>query len=198
MSNLLTKITEVIRQDIQESKWKQTQSNPVIEIQRELKEVQASVKKAKQLTERQELLKKEFEKEYDHAKSMATKRKEHVQLAEEAGEEALAAAALREFNYYSGRAERLEKTCAEAESQLEALELQLEQLTFELKDLELKRLEYMAKENAVIGEKQSAKLKTPEKATDEDRRYEQIEQHLKQSAKKKEELSIDEQIEQLK
>ncbi|TFD99593.1 PspA/IM30 family protein [Jeotgalibacillus salarius] len=195
MSNVLTKITEVIRQDILEAKRNREHSNPVNDIQRELKDCQAAVKKAKQLTDRQELLKKEFEKEYSHAKSMADKRKEHVQLAEEAGEEALSAAALREFTYYSGRAERLEKTLAEANAQLETLELQLEQLTFELKDLELKRLEYMAKENAVIGEKQSA---TPKKVTEEDRRYHQIEQYLKGTDKKKEEQSIDEQIEQLK
>ncbi|MFB1083363.1 PspA/IM30 family protein [Jeotgalibacillus sp. JSM ZJ347] len=195
MTNVLSKITEVIKQDILEAKWNREQLNPVNEIQREIKECQASVKKAKQLTERQELLKREFEKEYTHAKSMAAKRKEHVQLAEEAGEESLAAAALREFNFYSERAERLEKTLSEANSQLENLELQLESHTFQLKDLELKRLEYMAKENAVIGEKQSARMK---EATDEDRRYAQIEKHLKENAKKKEELTIDEQIEQLK
>ncbi|WP_404408347.1 PspA/IM30 family protein [Jeotgalibacillus malaysiensis] len=195
MTNVLTKITEVIKQDILESKWNREQSNPVSEIQREIKECQASVKKAKQLTERQELLKREFEKEYSHAKSMAAKRKEHVQLAEEAGEESLAAAALREYNFYSDRAERLEKTMSEANAQLEKLELQLEEHTFRLKDLELKLLEYMAKENAVTGEKQSAPLK---EITDEDRRYEQIEKHLKENAEKKEELSIDEQIEQLK
>ncbi|AJD90524.1 hypothetical protein JMA_12070 [Jeotgalibacillus malaysiensis] len=195
MTNVLTKITEVIKQDILEAKWNREQSNPVNEIQREIKECQGAVKKAKQLTERQELLKREFEKEYSHAKSMAAKRKEHVQLAEEAGEESLAAAALREYNFYSDRAERLEKTCSEADAQLERLELQLEEQTFKLKDLELKRLEYMAKENAVIGEKQAAPVK---EVTDEDRRYEQIEKHLKENAKKKEELTIDEQIEQLR
>ncbi|TFE01197.1 PspA/IM30 family protein [Jeotgalibacillus sp. R-1-5s-1] len=198
MNHVLTKIAEVIKQDFQDAKWKKEMSNPLTALSKEIKDCEAAVKRAQQLTDRQKLLKKEFEKEFREAKSMAEKRKEHVKLAEEAGKEELAAAALREYTYYSGRTERLEITIREAEAQLKDLEHQQEQITFKLKDLQLKRLEYMAKENAVKGEKQASFMLNPEQVTDEDRRFMQIDQYLKSEEKKKEVLTIDEQIEELK
>lgn len=198
MTNLLVRIADAIKSDFYEEKKGENKNNPIQTLNRYLRECEEEVEKVTALVERQRLLKNEFTKELNTAATMVSKREQHVRLAEEAGESELAAAALRELTHYQGRKDRLEISVQETAKQLHTLEQMHTDMKHKLKDMYIKRLEVMGKENIAQATKKAEHIFSEDEGQNaEELRFKKIEAYLHQLDKdevQEEEQTVDQQI----
>ncbi|MBS4198793.1 PspA/IM30 family protein [Bacillus sp. FJAT-49732] len=142
-------------QDVTEVKVKQ---NPIAQLNKYVRDSEKEVEKAGKLVERQRLLKNEFYKEWKQANALANKRKEQRDLAIQAGENGLAETALQYQAQAEQQAERLQLAYETAIEQLSELEQKLEEMKLKVKDMHIKRLELMGKENVLSMKEKMNKL----------------------------------------
>ncbi|MEK5424892.1 PspA/IM30 family protein [Cytobacillus sp. FSL R7-0680] len=147
MVNLLTRIKNTIVTDINEVLDKKESKNPIALLNQYLRQSEQETEKVKKYIERQFKLREEFRKELAHAMDMATKRKGQAEVAERAGEEELATFAKTEAQYFSERADKLQTMVAEASEELGKLERQYEEMKHKLKDMQIRRMQLMGREN---------------------------------------------------
>jgi lia operon protein LiaH len=147
MSNLFTRIKNTISADFHDIIDQKEQKNPISLLNQYLRECEQEVEKVRKLVERQYTLKEEFQKEYVQAKDLADKRKYQSEIASTAGEIELFDFAQREYEYYSERTSLLSTAKEEAEKQLQDLERKYEEMKHKLKDMHIKRMELMGREN---------------------------------------------------
>ncbi|KGP73354.1 PspA/IM30 family protein [Pontibacillus yanchengensis] len=147
MANLFTRIKESISADLHDMLDEKEEKNPVAALNHYLRQSEQETEKVRKLVERQYRLREEFSKEAQQARDMADKRKQQLEVARKAGEEQMVEFAMREYEEYTARAERMEQSRQEAASQLETLEQKYEEMKHRLKDMKLKRMEVMGREN---------------------------------------------------
>ncbi|HLT55723.1 MAG TPA: PspA/IM30 family protein [Bacillota bacterium] len=147
MANLFTRIKDSIEADLHDVLDKKEQKNPIKALNQYLRQAEAEKEKVKKLIERQYRLKEEFAKEHFRAQELADKRLKQANIAEKAGEEALYEFAMKEHEEYQGRADRMKVSMQEASAQLENLEQKYEEMKHRLKDMHLRRMELMGREN---------------------------------------------------
>ncbi|MBM7587885.1 phage shock protein A [Bacillus pakistanensis] len=147
MTNLFTRIKNTITADFHDIIDQKEQKNPISLLNQYLRECEQEVEKVRKLVERQYTLKEEFQKEYVQAKDLAEKRKHQSEIASTAGEIELFDFAQREYEYYSERTSLLSTAKEEAEKQLQDLERKYEEMKHKLKDMHIKRMELMGREN---------------------------------------------------
>ncbi|KHE69405.1 PspA/IM30 family protein [Halobacillus sp. BBL2006] len=147
MANLFTRLKDSITADIHEALDQKEQKNPIAMLNQYLRESEKETEKVRKLVERQYRLKDEFTQEYQRAQDMADKRKRQAEVAQRAGEESMYEFAVKEQQEYEGRAERLQASRRDAIEQLETLEHKYEEMKHKLKDMHLKRMELMGREN---------------------------------------------------
>lgn len=147
MTNIFTRIKESIVSDLHYALDQKEQKNPIAALNHYLRQSEQEKEKVRQLVERQFKLKDEFFKEYQLAKNLAEKRMKQAEIAGQAGEEQLHEFALREHQEYIARAERMKASYDEAAEALEVLEQKYENMKHKLKDMHLRRMELMGREN---------------------------------------------------
>ncbi|MFC7062506.1 PspA/IM30 family protein [Halobacillus seohaensis] len=147
MTNLFTRLKDSITADFHEVLDQKEQKNPITMLNQYLRESEKETEKVRKLVERQYRLKDEFAREYQKSQDMADKRKHQAEVAQKAGEETMYEFALKEQQEYEARADRLKDSRLEAIEQLETLEQKYEQMKHKLKDMYLKRMELMGREN---------------------------------------------------
>ncbi|UZJ79056.1 PspA/IM30 family protein [Fictibacillus sp. KU28468] len=147
MSTLFTRIKNSIAADFHEMLDQKEQKNPLSLLNQYLRQCEQETDRVRKLVERQFILTEEFTKEYREAKSHAEKRKKQADLALQAGESDLHEFAANEQQRYDERAARLNDAKLEAKRELEALEQKFEQMKHKLKDMYVKRMELMGREN---------------------------------------------------
>ncbi|MCA0971168.1 PspA/IM30 family protein [Halobacillus litoralis] len=147
MANIFTRMKDSITADLHSVLDEKEQKNPVAMLNQYLRESEKETEKVRKLVERQYRLKDEFTREYQKAEDMAEKRKRQAEIAERAGEESMHAFAYQEQQEYEARAERLKASRQEAIEQLETLERKYEEMKHKLKDMHLRRMELMGREN---------------------------------------------------
>lgn len=147
MANLFTRLKDSITSDLHEALDHKEQKNPVAMLNQYLRESEKETEKVRKLVERQYRLKDEFTREYQKAQDMAEKRKRQADIAQRAGEESMYEFAHQEQQEYEARAERLQASRRDAIEQLETLERKYEEMKHKLKDMHLKRMELMGREN---------------------------------------------------
>lgn len=147
MRNVFTRIKDSIAADVHQLLDQKEQKNPMAALNHYLRQSEQEKEKVKKLLERQYMLKEEFTKEHRHAENLAAKRWKQAELAEQAGEEELHAFAMKEYEEYKTRAERLLQSREEAAEQLARLEEKYEDMKHRLKDMHLRRMELMGREN---------------------------------------------------
>jgi phage shock protein A len=158
MANIFTRIFDSIESDIHSLLDKKEENNPIQALNHYLRQSEKETEKVRKLIERQRQLKEEFTVERKEADEMADKRKHQAEVAEKAGEKELAEFALNEYEEYAARAERLTLNEVEAMKQLESLEKRYEEMQHKLKDMRLKRMELMGKENVARARYEMNKL----------------------------------------
>ncbi|WP_404429083.1 PspA/IM30 family protein [Sutcliffiella horikoshii] len=147
MANLFSRIKQTISADFHEVLDKKEQKNPIALLNQYLRDCEKEVEKVRKLVERQNLLKEEFVREYHEASSLAEKRNSQAVIAEKAGETELGAFAKREHQQYEERANKLKLSLEKVSEDLTNLEQKYEEMKHRLKDMYIKRMELMGREN---------------------------------------------------
>jgi len=145
--NLFTRIKNSIAADLHEVLDQKEQKNPIALLNQHLRRCEQEVEKVRKLIERQYQLKEEFTRELHEAKNMAEKRKYQADVALQAGQNELYTFALSEQKQFEERSERLQSALEQAGKHLLELETKYEEMKHKLKDMNLKRMELMGREN---------------------------------------------------
>lgn len=147
MANLLTRLKNTILSDLHEALDHKEQKNPIALLNQYLRECEQETEKVRKLLERQYRLKEEFLREYNQATELAEKRKSQAGIALTAGEMELHMFAMNEQHQYEERKMKLQVIMEEARQQLVDLEQKYEEMKHKLKDMHIRRLELMGREN---------------------------------------------------
>lgn len=147
MANLFSRIKQTLSADFHEVLDKKEQKNPIAMLNQYLRDCEKEVEKVRKLVERQNLLKEEFVREYHEASSLAEKRNSQAIVAEKAGETELVTFAKREHQQYEERAQHLKLSLEKVSEDLTNLEQKYEEMKHRLKDMYIKRMELMGREN---------------------------------------------------
>ncbi|MBB6447331.1 PspA/IM30 family protein [Bacillus benzoevorans] len=147
MTNLFIRIKNTILADLHSVLDEKEQKNPIALLNQYLRECEQETEKVRRLLERQYRLKDEFTREYQHAAALSAKRKSQAAIASSANETELYQFALNEQQQYEERAIRLKEAMDAAGSQLIELEQKYEEMKHKLKDMNIRRLELMGREN---------------------------------------------------
>ncbi|RDY72067.1 PspA/IM30 family protein [Halobacillus trueperi] len=147
MANLFTRLKDSITADLHEALDQKEQKNPIAMLNQYLRESEKETEKVRKLVERQYRLKDEFSREFQKAQDMAEKRRRQAEVAEKAGETTMYEFAVKEQQEYEARADRLQASRRDSIEQLETLERKYEEMKHKLKDMHLKRMELMGREN---------------------------------------------------
>ncbi|KZN98536.1 PspA/IM30 family protein [Pseudobacillus badius] len=148
MTSIFTKMKRTIEAELFDFVEQKEQKNPIAMLNQYLREAQRETEKTMKLLERQQLLKNEFERERREALRMQDKRLKQAALAAEAGEESLEEFARKEADVYKERADRLQQSELIVSEQIIKLEEKTEEMKHKLKDMNVRRLELMGRENA--------------------------------------------------
>ncbi|AKS37168.1 modulator protein [Anoxybacillus gonensis] len=144
---LLSRVKTMIAADIHEWLDEKEKKNPIAVLNEYLRQCEQEVEKVRKLLERQYLLKEQFTREYREAMQLAQKRKKQADIASKAGESELFAFASHEQMQYEERATRLQQLLEQTNEQLLELEKKYEQMKHQLKDMHMRRMELMGREN---------------------------------------------------
>jgi lia operon protein LiaH len=158
MANLFSRIKDSVSADLHDLIDEKEQKNPIAALNQYLRQSEVETEKVRKLVERQYRLRDEFTREYQMAKDMAEKRLLQSEVAQKAGEESMYQFAIKEYEEYQGRTERMKGLHDEAASQLEQLEQKYEEMKHRLKDMRLKRMELMGRENIARAQHQISKV----------------------------------------
>jgi phage shock protein A len=153
------------------------QKNPLASLNQYLRQSEQEKEKVRKLIERQYRLRDEFTREYHKAQDMADKRLKQAGIAEKAGEEEMRAFARNEHEEYQMRADRMKASREEAVQQLETLEQKFEEMKHKIKDMHLRRMELMGRENVANANHQISQVieETSEKLFS---RFSELEQYI--------------------
>ncbi|WHY01663.1 PspA/IM30 family protein [Neobacillus sp. DY30] len=147
MTNLFTRIKDTIMADLHAAVDQKEKQNPIALLNQYLRQCEQETEKVRKLVERQYALKDELTREYSQAAELAEKRKYQAEVASKAGETELYEFAAAEHQQYSNRVERLGTTLEQMKGQLGELERKYEDMKHKLKDMQIRRLELMGREN---------------------------------------------------
>lgn len=147
MTNIFERMRDSINADIHHLLDKKEEKNPIAALNQYLRQSEAETEKVRKLVERQYKLNEEFQKEYEAALEMAVKRKKQAEIALEAKEDDLYVFAKNEQREYEVRAEQLKATYENAKEQLLQLEQKYEEMKHKLKNMHMRRMELMGREN---------------------------------------------------
>ena len=179
MSNLFSRMIDSVAADLNKLLDQKEEKNPTALLNQYVRESERETEKVRILLERQYRLQEEFTKELKEAKELAEKRGYQVEIASKAGEVELYDFALAEKDAYEARAARLELALENAAKQLSELEKKHNEMKHRLKDMHLKRLEIMGRENIANANKRiSYVLKADENPEKPFERFEQMESYI--------------------
>ncbi|KKK36600.1 modulator protein [Mesobacillus campisalis] len=147
MTNLFTRLKETILADLNSALDRKERKNPIAMLNQYLRECENETEKVRKLLERQHQLKEQFTAECQKAEEMAEKRRYQAEVAQKAGETELHVFAAQEQSQYEARASHLKEALANAGSQLQELEHKYEDMKHKLKDMHIRRMELMGREN---------------------------------------------------
>src|SRR5699024_1360707 len=123
------------------------EKNPIAALNNYLRQSELEKAKIKKLLERHYKLKNEFANEYLLAEEQAEKRQQQADIAKRADEEELYHFAIKEFEEYNNRAKKMKASRENTAHQIEQLEAKYKEMNHKLKDMHLKRMELMGREN---------------------------------------------------
>src|SRR5690625_2565477 len=147
MSNIFTRIKDSVSADLHQLMDNKEEKSPITALNHYLRQSEREKEKVRKLVERQYRLKEEFTKEYMQAQDLADKRLKQAGIAEKAGEQQMYEYALKEHQDFQARADRMKVSREKAIEQLEILEQKYEEMKYKLKDMHLRRMELMGREN---------------------------------------------------
>ncbi|MGE6258581.1 PspA/IM30 family protein [Heyndrickxia sporothermodurans] len=149
MSNLFDRIKNTVMSDLNDALDNKDKKNPISLLNQYLRESENEAKKVEKLIERQYFFKEEFARELKKTEFLAEKRCKQAEIALQANELDLHQIAIDEEAMYKTQALSLREAFTEASNQLEVLEKKHREMKMKLKDMHIKRLELMGRENVI-------------------------------------------------
>lgn len=149
MVSLLKKLQYTLESDLQElfGQNKKVEKNPIKRLNHYIKEAEFQTEETGKLLKRQAQLKQQLEKELEETTNMVVKRSTQLGLAKESGETELIEFASQEVTAYQTRQLTLEVSVKEANDEWIRLERNFEKMKHQLKDMKIRQLQLMGKEN---------------------------------------------------
>ncbi|RNF40120.1 PspA/IM30 family protein [Planococcus salinus] len=141
---------------------KKEEQNPIALLNRYIAEAEKQTEATGKWLDRQSQLTGKLEQELEEASAMLAKRESQLQLAKAAEESDLADFAEAETAAYSSRVSELKLSITENLAELNALEQRYEEMKHKVKDMKVKQLQLMGKENATRAHYQMDKVLSPE------------------------------------
>ncbi|WP_099361118.1 PspA/IM30 family protein [Fredinandcohnia onubensis] len=179
MANLLTRIKDTILADFHGVLDEKEKKNPIALLNQYLRQCEAEVEKVRKLVERQHSLKDQFAREHREAADLAEKRKYQAGVAQQAGETELYEFAVQEQVSYEERAAKLQEALKNTATELIGLEKKYEEMKHKLKDMHIKRMELMGRENiARANHRMNQVLDTNAYTNKASRTFEEMESYL--------------------
>jgi lia operon protein LiaH len=179
MTNLFTRLKDIITADLHNAMDQKEQKNPIALLNEYLRQSELETEKVRKLVERQYQLKEEFTRELRFAKDMASKRKHQAEVAQKASEQQLFEFAAAEQQQFEERAIRLENSLQTIQGQLNDLEKKYEDMKHKLKDMNIRRMELMGRENVTRANHRMDQVLETNQYTDRSQsKFQEIENYL--------------------
>ncbi|MDT2047411.1 modulator protein [Priestia aryabhattai] len=181
MKNIFTRMKESISSDLHNMLDQKQQKNPIAALNYYLRQSEEETERVRKLVERQHLLKEQLVREYKLAESMKEKRQQQAEVALQAQENDLYEFVQKEHAQYEERTERLNVSIQHVTKQLDELERKYEEMKHKLKDMHIRRMELMGRENvARANHRMNTILNNDELASDEYSKFSDIERYIDQ------------------
>lgn len=178
MTSLLNRLKYSIEADLHKLFDKKEEKNPIAMLNQYIREAEKQTEQTGKWLERQGNLKQELEKELAETTQMVEKRKNQVELATASSEEDLAAFALAEVNAYEERATVLQNSIHQTTEELFGLERKYEEMKHKIKDMKVRQLQLMGKENVTRAHHQMDRILQPEQKEKNFGTFEDMEQYI--------------------
>ena len=147
MTNVFNRFMYQIEADLQHFFDQKAAKNPISVLNRYIREAEAQTNNTGKLLERQAQVKVELEKQLADTNDMLEKRTRQLQLAEQTEETDLIAFAQREVDAYSARKHELLISIDANTHDYVELERKYETMKHKIKDMKVRQLQLMSKEN---------------------------------------------------
>ena len=160
MKNLLAKFKYSIQADLHDLFDKKVEKNPISMLNQYIREAEKQTEATGKLLARQAQLKKELEQQLAQTVEMLEKREMQYTLATSSEEAELIAFAQDEIAAYTARKQSLLTSIDAANTEYFALERKFETMKHKIKDMKVRQLQLMGKENVVRANHQMDKVLT--------------------------------------
>lgn len=164
MKNLLTKFKYSIQADLHDLFDKKAEKNPISLLNQYIREAEKQTEQTGKLLARQAQLKNELEQQLAQTVEMLEKRDKQLALATSTEEAELIAFAQDEVTAYATRKQALLTSIDAAHTEYFALERKFETMKHKIKDMKVRQLQLMGKENIVRAHHQMDKVLTTNNA----------------------------------
>lgn len=164
MKNLLAKFKYSIQADLHDLFDKKVEKNPISMLNQYIREAEKQTEATGKLLARQAQLKKELEQQLAQTVEMLEKREMQYTLATSSEEAELIAFAQDEIAAYTARKQSLLTSIDAANTEYFALERKFETMKHKIKDMKVRQLQLMGKENVVRANHQMDKVLTANNA----------------------------------
>ncbi|WP_142827023.1 PspA/IM30 family protein [Planococcus soli] len=162
MTTLWDRFKFAVATDLDAVVAKKEEKNPLALLNRYISEAENQTTATGKWVERQSQLNGKLEKELAEASAMLDKRQNQLDLAQSSGEADLADFAAMEVDAYAARVAVLQNNLDENIAELTGLEHRYEEMKHKVKDMKVKQLQLMGKENATRAHHQMDKVLSPE------------------------------------
>ena len=164
MNSLWNRFKYSVQADLHTAFDKKENKNPIAMLNKYIREAEKQTDSVGKLLERQDKLKGELQKELNEAQAMTEKRRAQLELARTTDEEDLVAFAEDEVTAYETRAQYLMESIRNATYELTALERKFEEMKHKVKDMKVRQLQLMGKENVTRAHHRMDQVISPENA----------------------------------
>lgn len=178
MANIFTRVKDTVVADFHELLDQKEQKHPMTHLNQYIRNCEEEVKQLKKLIEKQYTIKQEYHRELQQSKTMVTKRKRQVALAEEMNEAELLEEATAELEKYQSREAQLTEMSEQNFKQLELIEAKYVEMKHKLKDLYVKRLELKGRENVARVHKGMNKVLQTELIDKSESKFQEVEDYI--------------------
>ncbi|PSL25054.1 phage shock protein A (PspA) family protein [Planomicrobium soli] len=179
MTTLWERFKFAVATDMDKVLTKREEKNPIALLNQYITEAEKQTETTGKWLERQAQLTRKLEKELAEASAMLDKRTSQLELANASGESDLADFAEMEVAAYSNRVAELNASISENFSELNRLEQRYEEMKHKVKDMKVKQLQLMGKENATRAHYQMDKVLSPELVAERIGSYDDMASYIK-------------------
>ncbi|MCM0623701.1 PspA/IM30 family protein [Lysinibacillus sp. OL1_EC] len=145
--NLFQRFRYTIEADLHQLFDKKEQKNPIAMLNQYIREAEKQTEQTGKLLERQGQLKEKLEQEYKENADLLAKRESQLALAKSSGEQDLIDFATDEVTAYSARNLTLQASIEASTREYFELERKFETMKHKIKDMKVRQLQLMGKEN---------------------------------------------------